>query len=83
MLYYDEYGSTATQATNIIAVMTASFLRVVSTDFLLQYSFPHENHPIHAHSHPFGDIKSTEKTNADQLARSKIIRRVFIADSYR
>ena len=42
--------------------MTATFLSLVSNDFLLPYSFPPERPPIPRPIPPLGDIKRTDPT---------------------
>jgi hypothetical protein len=68
-------------ARKIIAVTSATVLRVFSTDFLLQYSHHPENPATHAQSHHFGLISKTEPTNNIQLTRSIIIAIVLISMS--
>jgi hypothetical protein len=62
-------GKTATVTKNIVHAIYATFFKVVSIDFLLQYSLFHVDQEIQNPNHPFGDINNTAQANNIQDTR--------------
>jgi hypothetical protein len=59
-------------------VTSATFFNFHSKDFLLPYSSLHPIHPIAAHNHPLGDIKSTDTVNIIPSNINITVNAVFI-----
>lgn len=77
-IVYLVYGKIRETTTKTIPEIRATFLSLVSSVFLLPYSFPQDIPPIPNPSHHFGDINKTDQINAIHARISTIINRVRI-----
>ena len=78
IIIYLVYGKIRDTTRKISPEISAAFLNLVSSVFLLPYSLPPAIQPIHSPNQPFGDISKTDHINNIHERISTIIKRVRI-----